>query len=147
MIRRTGIRSAENDTSSIRDADLSQSGSILVVDDDREIRELMEAILSKAGYAVAVAADGDEALRLMRSIRPSLIFLDINMPIMDGAEFRQAQRRDPDLIRIPTVVMTAANTEPLLDLAVEETLRKPVHCDDLMRIVRRHCTPTLLAHE
>jgi CheY-like chemotaxis protein len=118
---------------SVRSGDI-----VLVVDDDPELREIMEAVLAKAGYSVVVAADGHEGLKLMRSVRPALVFLDINMPIMDGAEFRESQRRDPDMIRIPTVVMTAANTEPLLDLAVEETLRKPFHLDDLMRIVRRH---------
>ena len=100
---------------------------------------MMEALLARSGYAVETAADGEQALWLLRSIHPALIFLDISMPIMDGAEFRQAQRRDRELIRIPTVVMTGADVEPLLDLAVEGTLRKPVRKNDLLTIVRRHC--------
>jgi CheY-like chemotaxis protein len=122
-----------------RDSYVARIGCVLVVDDDPEVRDVTEAILTKAGYLVVTAENGDEGLTLVRSARPALIFLDLNMPVMGGAEFRQAQRRDPELIRIPTVVMTAAADEPLLDLAIEETLRKPVHMDDLMRIVRRHC--------
>jgi CheY-like chemotaxis protein len=113
--------------------------SVLVVDDDSEIREMMATILADAGYSVETAADGQEALAVLRSIRPGVIFLDLQMPRMNGAEFRQSQRRNRNLISIPTVVMTASNDEPVLDLAVEETLRKPVRLHDLLRIVQRHC--------
>jgi CheY-like chemotaxis protein len=116
-------------------------GCVLVIDDDPDIRDMMDAILTKSGYVVVTAADGDEALRLVRSMRPALIFLDIQMPVVDGAAFREAQRRDAALIRIPTVVMTAADVEPFLDLAVVETLRKPAHLEDVLRIARQHCVP------
>jgi CheY-like chemotaxis protein len=114
----------------------------LIVDDDPESVEVIHEILAREGYDVETAANGADALALLDSIRPALIFLDVQMPVMDGAEFRQVQRRDRDLIRIPTIVMTAAAVEPLLDLAVEETLRKPVRKDELLRIVRRHCVPS-----
>jgi CheY-like chemotaxis protein len=68
-----------------------------------------------------------------------MILLDIQMPMMDGAEFRQAQRRDHDLIKIPTVVMTGSKEEPLLDMGVVETLTKPFRAKELLAIVRRHC--------
>jgi CheY-like chemotaxis protein len=114
---------------------------VLVVDDDPEIRDMTAALLEAAGYSVATAADGKEAFSLLRSVRPALIVLDVCMPIMSGAEFRELQRRDRDLLRIPTVVMTARSDEPLLDLAVEATLRKPVSMQELLRIVRKHCIP------
>ena len=112
---------------------------VLIVDDDPDVRDMMDAVLTNAGYTVETATNGDEALKLLRSIRPELILLDIKMPTMDGAEFRQAQRREPELLRIPTVVMTAAPVEALLDLAVKETLRKPVGKAELLATVRRHC--------
>ena len=121
--------------------EVQRNVSALVVDDDPESREMIAAILTNAGYSIETAADGREALELLRSIRPAVIFLDIQMPIMDGAEFRQIQRRDRNLLSIPTVVMTAANVEPMLDLAVEKTLRKPVRQQELLQIVARHCTP------
>jgi CheY-like chemotaxis protein len=115
--------------------------SVLVIDDDRDTRELISQILERAGYTAVTAADGREALARLRSFRPAVIMLDVCMPVMDGAEFREVQRRDRDLLGIPTVVMTAAGkaVEPMLDLAVEQTLRKPIHIRDLLAIVERHC--------
>ena len=113
--------------------------SVLTIDDDADTRDLLGLILTNAGYSVAAADNGREALTVLRSIRPEMILLDIQMPIMDGAEFRQAQRRDPELIRVPTVVMTGSKEEPLLDLSVAETLTKPFRRDDLLAIVARYC--------
>ncbi|NVB85287.1 MAG: response regulator [Kofleriaceae bacterium] len=113
--------------------------AVLVVDDDPDARDLMEMFLTKEGYSVRTAANGREALELLQTIRPSLILLDVQMPVMDGMEFREHQRRDRELLSIPTVVLTGAAVEPMLDLAVDEALRKPVRGVDLMKIVRRHC--------
>src|SRR5688572_22637827 len=99
--------------------------SVLVVDDDPDTRDLLTLILEHAGYSVATARNGCEALALMQSILPELILLDIQMPVMDGAFFREAQRRNPDLIRIPTAVMTGSKEEPTLDVGVVATLAKP----------------------
>lgn len=99
----------------------------------------MEMFLTKEGYSVRTAANGREALELLQTIRPSLILLDVQMPVMDGMEFREHQRRDRALLSIPTVVLTGAAVEPMLDLAVDEALRKPVRGADLLEIVRRHC--------
>lgn len=120
-----------------------QPGCILVVDDDPDVRDMMDAILTRAGYTVETASNGLEALALLRSIEPALIFLDINMPMMSGVEFREAQRRDRTLIRIPTVVMTGGDVHPLLDLAVDETMRKPAHKADVLAIALRYCIATV----
>ena len=115
--------------------------SVLVVDDDVDTREMVEQLLTAANYSVVTASDGREALELLETIRPALILLDVQMPVMDGAEFRQQQRRDPALLRIPTVVISGAASEPVLDLAIDEALKKPVRRADLMRLVERHCGP------
>ena len=115
--------------------------SVLVIDDDADTRELLDEALARAGYTVVTASNGQEALALLRSIRPEMILLDIQMPVMDGSEFREAQRRDHDLIKIPTVVMTGSKEEPLLDIAVVETLTKPFRTKELLAVVRRHCDP------
>jgi len=117
--------------------------SVFVIDDDPEAREVLAAILTTAGYSVVTACDGREALELLPTIRPELIFLDVRMPIVDGLEFRQAQRRNKDWIKIPTIVMTGVEDEPVLDVAVEDTLRKPIGAKDLLVIVARHCTRTV----
>jgi CheY-like chemotaxis protein len=114
---------------------------VLVIDDDDDARELLAALVARAGYSVATACNGREALALLRDIRPAVIFLDVVMPDMDGLQFRQEQRRNKDWIKIPTIVMTGVADEPMLDVAVEETLRKPVRARQLLEIVARHCTP------
>lgn len=115
-------------------------GPVLIVDDDPEVRDVMSGVIESAGYDVVTAPNGAEALELIREQRPSLIFLDIEMPVMNGAEFRQHQRHDPELLRIPTIVMTGSALEPLLDLAVGETLHKPARLADILALVRRYCS-------
>ena len=114
---------------------------MLIVDDDDDARMLLAALIERAGYSVATARDGREALHILDTIRPDLILLDVCMPNMDGPTFRQEQRRSRDLIHIPTIVMTGADEEPMLDLAVEQTRRKPVRKDDVLQLVASHCTP------
>jgi CheY-like chemotaxis protein len=118
--------------------------SILVIDDDEDNREVLGEVLGEAGYSVVCARDGAEALELLRLVRPDVILLDLHMPIMDGLEFRAAQRGDPSLALIPTVVMTAADRlkERVAELAPAETLRKPVKLAQLLSTVQRY-TPTL----
>jgi CheY-like chemotaxis protein len=113
---------------------------VLIVDDDEDAREILADIVRKAGYSVATAANGAEALELLHRCRPEMILLDVMMPVMDGATFRQEQRHNREWIRIPTIVMTGVANEPVLDVAVEDTLRKPVSAQAVLAFVVRHCT-------
>jgi signal transduction histidine kinase/DNA-binding response OmpR family regulator len=90
---------------------------ILVVDDDPGTRASMRKMLEKQGCRVSEAANGEEALKSMESDRPTLIFLDLLMPVMDGFTFADRARRHPEWRTIPIVVVTAH------DLTKEETLR------------------------
>ena len=112
---------------------------VLIVDDDEETRDSFRVVLEQAGFTVATACDGREAIELLRDVKPALILLDVCMPVMDGATFRQEQRHHWDWLHIPTIVMTGANEETMLDLAVEETVRKPLSAEDLRMLVARHC--------
>jgi CheY-like chemotaxis protein len=114
--------------------------SVMIVDDDSDARLVLADLIRSAGYSVVTARNGEEALQWLTEVRPELIVLDVIMPRMDGAEFRQQQRRNPAWIRIPTVVLTGAADEPMLDVAVTDTLRKPVRAVDIMGFVTRHCT-------
>jgi CheY-like chemotaxis protein len=116
--------------------------SVLVIDDDLDIRETLAEILRDEGYSVVTAIHGAHALELLTSIRPAVILLDLNMPVMNGKQFREAQRRDPSLVRIPTVVMTAVDRikDLTADLSVEEALPKPIKLPDLLSIMRRYST-------
>jgi len=119
--------------------DLPKVG-VLIVDDDDDGRELLAGAIRRAGYSAVTARDGREALDALHACRPDLILLDVIMPIMDGASFRQQQRRNREWIRIPTIVMTGAADEPMLDVVVEEALRKPISSRKLLELVAGHCT-------
>lgn len=81
---------------------------ILLVEDEAAIREVIEAVLEAEGYRVVSTTNGADALDVLRGgLRPCMIILDLMMPVMDGWEFRTAQLRDSDLLKIPTVVYTA----------------------------------------
>jgi len=115
--------------------------SVLVVDDDDDIRDTIQTVLEAEGYSVAGASDGDSAFALLAEIRPRLILLDLTMPGMDGAAFRERQLRDESLAAIPTIVMTArskpgAAAGPLL---VRACLGKPIDLDELLAFVGHYC--------
>ena len=118
--------------------------SVLVIDDEPDTRELLAMVLEKASYSVVTAADGSTALALLQTVRPQLIFLDLQMPGIDGAHFREQQRRDAEWLRIPTIVLTGSSDEPQLDPAIALTLHKPVKASRLLAIVARYCKPDRL---
>jgi CheY-like chemotaxis protein len=120
------------------------SRHILVVEDDFAIRETVSEVLSGEGFRVTCAANGAEAmLRLdeasVQGNPPGLILLDLMMPVMDGWEFRLAQRRDPRLAGIPVIVLSAgAGMESkLAHLAPAAFLPKPFELEHLLHTVER----------
>ena len=81
--------------------------SVLVVDDERDIREAVAEVLRDEGFEVHDAPDGAEALRKLRAHRPDVVLLDLMMPGMNGWEFCAARKSEPDLSRIPVIVISA----------------------------------------
>ncbi|HTP24657.1 MAG TPA: response regulator [Anaeromyxobacteraceae bacterium] len=116
--------------------------SVLVVDDDRDIRETLQELLEQEGYLVATAKNGLDALARARDERPAVILLDLFMPEMDGMEFRQRQLLDPELAPIPVVVVSAAVgvEERVAALGISAHLEKPLQLERLLQIVAAHCT-------
>jgi CheY-like chemotaxis protein len=117
---------------------MSPRARVLVADDEDDIRETIADVLSSEGYAVSLAADGLEALRVARRYRPDVILLDLMMPRMDGWQFRAAQLDDELLAKIPVVVVSAMVPRDARDLA-DELLHKPLRLEDLLDAVHR-CT-------
>lgn len=115
------------------------SRAVLVVDDDRDVRDTVAEVLQDAGYAVVTAENGRAALALLRgtSRLPSVILLDLMMPTMDGWQFRTEQKKDPRLSPIPIIAFSARGQAGELDAA--EWLRKPVTLDALLNVVARFC--------
>lgn len=109
--------------------------SVLVVDDERDNREALSEALAHAGFEVIAAGDGEEGLVKLRAFHPAVVLLDLTMPRMNGWQFREAQRADPDVAGIPVIVVTALARAPDVDAAA--TIRKPVEVEELLRTVRR----------
>jgi CheY-like chemotaxis protein len=115
--------------------------AILVIDDDRDIRDTLQELLEDEGYCVATAENGAVALARLQHMRPQLILLDLTMPVMDGIRFRERQMNDEALAAIPTIVMTARN-DPGKDagpLLVRACLSKPIDLDELLMLVAHYC--------
>ena len=113
---------------------------ILVVEDDKTLRESLSDALTLEGYDVISAENGEAALRLLRGgARPCLILLDLMMPIMDGWTFRRTLLGDPALADIPVIVMTAAGANRAADVPAELIIHKPLHMDEVVEIVQEHC--------
>jgi len=116
---------------------------ILVVEDDRDLRDALAEILRDEGYRVSSAGHGEEALSVLRGGREevSLILLDLTMPVMNGWQFRDEQRKDPELSKIPVVVLSAGDqlAEQIAPLEIRDFVRKPIELALLLRTVDRYC--------
>lgn len=112
---------------------------ILIVDDNISFVGAMKELLKISGYEVVTAHNGKEALELLDSMKvmPTLIILDMIMPIMNGPEFRKAQLEDQRFSKIPVILLTANNgfKEFQEKLQAYEFLNKPVESKDLLYVV------------
>lgn len=103
---------------------------ILIIEDSTDLQDLLFDLFEAEGYSLSQAFNGRQALELLRSMAqlPTVILLDLMMPVMDGLEFRQEQQKDQRLAPIPVVVLTAdTNTQTKTKLGVVEVFRKPIH--------------------
>ena len=106
---------------------------MLIVDDDREVRETLRTALEDEGFTVAVAANGAEAMTKLEERRPRLVLLDLMMPVVDGWEVLDRMRADPDLAGVPVCVVSAiAERQP--DRA-DFMLRKPFAVEQVIDVV------------
>lgn len=114
------------------------SKPILLVDDDAAIRESLAELLEEEGYRVTSVANGIDALRLLREgARPRVILLDLMMPLMDGWQFRIEQKKDPELAKIPVLVLTAARTAARAPVDAEGVIKKPIDFPSLLEAIRQ----------
>jgi two-component system, chemotaxis family, chemotaxis protein CheY len=115
---------------------------LLVVEDDLDIREILEEVLVAEGYAVQVASNGQEALDSLRAAveLPNLILLDLMMPVKDGLAFREEQAQDPLLSALPIVIMSADAhiEEKRRRMQVPVAIKKPFDIELLLRVVAQN---------
>jgi CheY-like chemotaxis protein len=123
------------------EVDVRPQPHILVVEDDRNLREILVDALELEGFSVVSVEHGEAALRhLAGGARPCVILLDLMMPVMDGWTFRQALLDEETLAHIPVVIMTAAGTNRIGSIQAVATLHKPLDVDSVLAVVQGYCT-------
>ena len=123
---------------------MERKAKILLVDDDADFIDSTKTVLESQAYEVIVAREGNEGLRMAREESPDLILLDVIMPVKDGFTAAEQLKQDPELRKIPTLMLTsyaARRSEtniPLskgMSLDVEDYIDKPVTPENLLNIV------------
>ena len=113
---------------------------ILVVDDEKDLLDLVKRVLSREGFEVITALDGKEGLAKVYSEAPDLMILDINMPVMDGWEVCQKIRGDPLYKHLPIIMLTVRRTKADqvkgLDIGGDEYITKPFYPTELIARVK-----------
>ncbi|MFN2449910.1 MAG: response regulator [Candidatus Baltobacteraceae bacterium] len=113
---------------------------ILVVDDDRNLRKIIQTNLELAGYDVVTAANGKEALDVLDAMQPDLVVLDVMMPVMDGVETAKLIRRHPANTHVPIIMLTAkGEVEDKLagfEAGVDDYITKPFGPQELLARVK-----------
>ena len=109
---------------------------VLVVDDEEDIREAVREAVEMIGATAVTAANGADALELLRTQRPCLVVLDLIMPVMTGQEMLAAMRKDPMLATVRVLISTSAPSRAPSGVSV---LPKPIDIERLWDWVRRSC--------
>ena len=134
------VARTEAEISAIRDA--AGSGTVLIIDDEADARDIMQRLLASKGFEVVTASSGEEGLRLAHELQPSVITLDVMMPQMDGWAVLRALKADPDLRDIPVIMVTMLeDRSKAYSLGATEYLVKPVDRVQLSKLVARYHSP------
>ncbi len=113
--------------------------SILIVEDDQDIRESLVQILQLEGYETIAVGNGKEGLILLPNLqKPCLILLDLMMPVMDGWEFLKAKQTNIKIAPIPVVIVTAIEN-PVSTTGAVGLIKKPIEFDILLKVVQQYC--------
>jgi CheY-like chemotaxis protein len=115
----------------------AQDQTILVVEDDPAIADILQILLEDAGCEIIRARSGQEAIELAREHHPDLVTLDLVLPDMDGREILRQLSGDPDLALVPVIVVSARPYGPVPEGNVVGALLKPFDATELDELVRR----------
>jgi signal transduction histidine kinase/CheY-like chemotaxis protein len=115
-----------------------EAACVLVIDDDVHVQDLMQRLLSREGYNVIVASNGEQGVELAREARPDVITLDVLMPGQDGWSVLNQLKADPDLANIPVVMQSILDeSNKAFMLGASEYLTKPIQRSEIIDVVRR----------
>src|SRR5262249_19235564 len=138
----TGEGRGARETGATMEPEKTARGSVMIIDDDDRIRQSLADLLDLEGYEVITAGNGQEALNYLRRLPlPSLILLDVMMPIMDGWEFRSQLLKDEKLASIPVVITSSISAAYQLKGHLQSVsyLEKPFDSEQLLALVKRYC--------
>jgi signal transduction histidine kinase/DNA-binding response OmpR family regulator len=122
-----------------RPAEPGREHTILAIDDDPNALDLIGRMLQPAGYRIVTASDGQEALRLARTLRPSAITLDVVMPSMDGWQVLRRLKSDPDTRDIPVIMVTMTEERDIgAALGATDFMTKPFEREQLLALLERY---------
>ena len=114
-------------------------GTVLVIDDEAAVRDLMQRFLTKEGFRVVTAHGGEEGLRQARELRPDAITLDVMMPGMDGWAVLSALKAEPEIADIPVVMLTIVDDKNLgYALGASDYLTKPIDRERLVTVLKQY---------
>jgi DNA-binding response OmpR family regulator len=117
----------------------SRRSRVLIVEDDRDLCELMALLLTGAGFETDVANNGQDAIDQALDNPPRVIVLDMMMPVMDGWAFRAHQRQYVTLATIPVIILSAVPLGRLRNAGAAAAFQKPFHETELIAAVRACC--------
>jgi two-component system, cell cycle response regulator DivK len=124
---------------------MTEQRPLLLVEDNQLNCEMLTRRLTRAGYTVVTAADGQQALTLMASVRPALVLMDMNLPVMDGWTACRTAREDPRLRDIPIIALTAhamdTDRRSALAAGCDDYATKPIDFPELLNQIRRLTAP------
>jgi CheY-like chemotaxis protein/anti-sigma regulatory factor (Ser/Thr protein kinase) len=114
-------------------------GTVLVIDDETAVRDLMQRFLTREGFRVVTAPGGEEGLRRARELRPDAITLDVMMPGMDGWAVLSALKADPEVAEIPVIMLTIVDDRNLgYALGAADYLTKPIDRERLVTVLKKY---------
>jgi len=111
---------------------------VLIVDDEVHLVKILQFTLEHAGYTVATAYDGNEALKTIESERPDLVILDLMLPGVDGYKICNQLKQDSDLMKIPVIILSARDFENEgieEDILADVLMQKPFNTERLLTVI------------
>ena len=124
--------------------DVCNCAGVMVVDDDPDVLEITQMVLEGSGHRVLTAANGAQALELLRKCGavPCLILLDLMMPVMDGWRFSEELEQDAALAPIPVVVVSGGTAPEEASVRAVEYMTKPIGLERLLTLARKYDVPS-----
>ena len=134
-----GGTTAMTDATAVAETDADSVGTVLVIDDDPDARDLLKRMMTREGYRVVTAGSGEEGLRVARSLQPDAITLDVMMPGMDGWTVLARLKADAALAQIPVIIVTIVDRREMgFALGASDYVTKPIDSDRLTQLLRKY---------